>query len=203
MSGKTTRTKAKKPTPRKAAKRTARSRKRAGKRPAKRVAAVKPKLASVSAKPERLVYASRLQRAWLSLALLFLASLTSSSVVTAASADMQKAEIEAQSALVTHMQPKEYLYLQASSHGLDYELLHQIAYCESHWRMVKNAGSSAYGFFQIIDRTERYTPQFKAGGRKYDPFTNIDMAVYLNDKYGTFPWLESRPCWQARLKPSE
>lgn len=94
--------------------------------------------------------------------------------------------------------PKEYLLEQAKKRDLDYDLLYNIIDCESNWRMVKNNTSSAFGFFQILDRTEKYTPQYKKGLRKFDPFVNIDMGLYLYQKYGVSPWQESRACWGSR-----
>lgn len=91
--------------------------------------------------------------------------------------------------------PREYLKLRAEEEGLNYPLLDRIAYCESKWRMVKNARSSAYGYFQIVDGTERLTAAFKDGDRKEDPYANIDMAIHLYQKYGTIPWESSRSCW--------
>ncbi len=93
--------------------------------------------------------------------------------------------------------PKQYLYAQASEHGLNYRLLNRIIECESGWRMVQNKASSAFGYFQILDKTERSTPQFNEGKRKTDPIANIDMGLYLYERYGTSPWNESRPCWEA------
>jgi hypothetical protein len=61
--------------------------------------------------------------------------------------------------------------------------------------MVQNKKSTAYGYFQILDGTERLTPQYRAGLRKTDPYVNIDMAIFLYGKYGTIPWMESRICW--------
>lgn len=91
--------------------------------------------------------------------------------------------------------PREYMRMKAEEKGFDYELLNKIAFCESRWRMVKNRRSSAYGYFQIIDGTERMTPQYKAGLSKTDPYANIDMALYLYGRYRTIPWLASRRCW--------
>ncbi len=91
--------------------------------------------------------------------------------------------------------PKEYLYQRAEQLGFNAALLDRIAYCESRWRMVKNRISTAYGYFQIIDSTERMTPQYRAGYRKTDPYANIEMALYLYGRQGTRPWLASRRCW--------
>lgn len=91
--------------------------------------------------------------------------------------------------------PREYLKLRSEEEGLNYRLLDRIAYCESKWRMVKNSRSSAYGYFQIIDGTERLTNAYQEGHRKEDPYANIDMAIHLYEKYGTIPWASSRPCW--------
>jgi hypothetical protein len=66
--------------------------------------------------------------------------------------------------------------------------------------MVKNATSSAYGYFQIIDGTERTTPQYALGRRKFDPYTNIDMGLYLYETRGTNPWNESKGCWQWKYR---
>lgn len=91
--------------------------------------------------------------------------------------------------------PKEYLKKRAIEEGLDYTLLHRIVVCESHWRMTKNHKSSAYGYFQIIDGTERTTSQYQEGLRKFDPYVNIDMGVELFKRSGSSPWNESKPCW--------
>lgn len=129
-----------------------------------------------------------------SLVLLLFGALTSCGAVTLAGYDMQQSSALAQSVLA-QTEPKEHLYQAATERGLDYGLLAQIAKCESHWRMVPNARSSAYGYFQILDATEYHTPQYKEGRRKFDPITNVDMAVYLFERYGTNPWNESKPCW--------
>jgi hypothetical protein len=91
--------------------------------------------------------------------------------------------------------PKEYLRQRAAELGYNAALLDRIAYCESRWRMVKNRISTAYGYFQIVDGTERMTPQYRAGYRKTDPYANIEMALYLYGKQGTRPWFASRRCW--------
>lgn len=97
-------------------------------------------------------------------------------------------------------EPREYLAEQCQNLGYDCTLLDTIAFCESSWHMVQNAHSSAYGYFQIIDSTERTTPQYAEGRRKYDPYTNIDMALYLYGKRGSSPWNESRGCWSWRYR---
>lgn len=91
--------------------------------------------------------------------------------------------------------PREYLFRRAEEYGYDTNLLNRIAFCESRWRMVQNTKSTAYGYFQILDGTEKLTPQYKAGLSRMDPYVNIDMAVFLYGKYGTIPWTESRGCW--------
>ena len=77
----------------------------------------------------------------------------------------------------------------------DFTLLDAIITCESSWHMVQNAQSSAFGYFQIIDATERGTPQYAEGLRKVNPYTNLDMGLYLYQRYGASPWSESRGCW--------
>lgn len=130
----------------------------------------------------------------LSLVLLLAAALTSNVTIALAGYDLDRAEQQAQLAL-SQVEPRAYLYRVASERRLDYPLLERIAHCESSWRMVRNSQSSAYGYFQILDATERHTPQYKEGRRKFDPIANIDMAVYLFERYGSMPWSESRPCW--------
>ena len=107
------------------------------------------------------------------------------------------AEIE--QAYIAHAQtlisPRQYLKYRADEMNLNYTLLERIVHCESSWKMVQNKKSSAYGYFQILDRTEASTPQYKEGLRKFDPYANIDMGIYLFDRYGWQPWTESRPCW--------
>lgn len=93
------------------------------------------------------------------------------------------------------MPPREYLRLRAEQAGVSYALLNRIAYCESKWRMTQNEASTAYGYFQILDGTERLTPQYRTGLRKTDAYVNIDMAISLYQKYGTIPWTESESCW--------
>ena len=99
--------------------------------------------------------------------------------------------------------PREYLAQQCQALGCDALMLDTIAFCESSWRMVKNSHSSAYGYFQIIDGTEKTTPQYKDGERKFDPYTNIDMGIYLYQTRGTNPWNESRPCWSWRYRQAK
>ncbi|MEK7183546.1 MAG: transglycosylase SLT domain-containing protein [Patescibacteria group bacterium] len=94
--------------------------------------------------------------------------------------------------------PQEYLAQNCHEPSCDLLLLQTIIFCESSWRMVKNSSSSAYGFFQIIDGTERTTPQYALGRRKFDPYTNIDMGLHLYEKRGSSPWNESKGCWQPR-----
>lgn len=94
--------------------------------------------------------------------------------------------------------PKQYLQQTCQLKGCDFVLLNAIAECESGWRMVKNSQSTAFGYFQIIDGTEKTTPQYAEGERKFDPYTNIDMGVYLYEQRGTNPWISSRGCWQGR-----
>jgi soluble lytic murein transglycosylase-like protein len=94
--------------------------------------------------------------------------------------------------------PRQYMHFRAAEEGLDADLLDHIIRCESGWRMVQNSKSSAYGYFQIIDGTEKGTPQYKAGLRKTDPYVNIDMGIYLYQRSSWLPWLESKPCWGSR-----
>lgn len=108
---------------------------------------------------------------------------------------MERYEAEAAVVLSQQPQPQEYLKAEAERLGYNAKLLNRIAFCESGWRMVKNSKSSAYGYFQIIDATERHTPQYIAGQRKFDPYANIDMALYLYGRYGSAPWTESQGCW--------
>ena len=96
--------------------------------------------------------------------------------------------------------PQEYLAEQCQAPDCDIVLLSTIIACESGWRMVKNSSSSAYGYFQIIDGTERTTPQYHAGERKFDPYSNIDMGLYLYETRGTNPWNSSRGCWHRRYR---
>lgn len=91
--------------------------------------------------------------------------------------------------------PREYLRIRAEEEGVDAELLNRIATCESRWHMVQNKKSTAFGYFQILDGTEKLTPQYREGLRKIDPYVNIDMAIFLFKKYGTLPWTESASCW--------
>ena len=174
--------------------------------PKKRIAA-KPRNKRTVKKTRAVAQMAMAKRTWvhrveavlLSLILLLCGVTANAAVVFAAGKDIQRAENEAAFMRSEYKQPKEYLYDRAMELDLDYRILERIAFCESNWRMVKSSQSSAYGFFQIIDGTERYTPSFKAGQRKYDARTNIDMGVYLYSRYGVFPWTESKPCWKSAL----
>lgn len=97
--------------------------------------------------------------------------------------------------LVSQRLPREHLRLLAEEKKLNLKLLNKIVACESSWRMADITSSSAYGYFQIIDSTEKITPQFQEGKRKFDSLANIEMGVYLFDRFGAFPWYESKPCW--------
>ncbi|MFA5130023.1 MAG: hypothetical protein WC477_03845 [Patescibacteria group bacterium] len=107
-------------------------------------------------------------------------------------------DLESQRVGMGLVPPREYLRVRAEQHGYDYDLLNKIAYCESKWRMIHNAKSSAFGYFQILDGTEKLTPQYAAGLSKEDAYANIDMAIFLYGKYGTIPWMESQPCWVSQ-----
>ena len=91
--------------------------------------------------------------------------------------------------------PRAYLQMRSEELDLPFALLDKIVECESNWRMVKNPYSSAYGYFQIIDSTEKTTPQYKRGDRKFNPYTNIEMGIYLYTTRGTNPWNPSKGCW--------
>jgi len=88
-----------------------------------------------------------------------------------------------------------YLKKRSDELGLPYTLLNRIIECESTWIMQKNKLSSAYGYFQIIDGTEKTTPQYKSGLRKFDPYVNIDMGIWLYQQRGSQPWNASKHCW--------
>lgn len=94
-----------------------------------------------------------------------------------------------------NVSPREYLRANCKDPDCDFPTMDAIASCESGWRMVKNSSSSAFGYYQIIDGTEATTPQYKEGERKFDPYTNIDMGLYLYSTRGTNPWNESKGCW--------
>ena len=96
--------------------------------------------------------------------------------------------------------PRAYLIEECEERGCDFALLDAIVTCESKWIMVQNRQSSAHGYFQILDSTERGTPQYEAGRRKTNPYANIDMGVYLYERYGTSPWNESKACWLTRYQ---
>lgn len=95
----------------------------------------------------------------------------------------------------TSQSHRDYLKQRAEEEGFPFALLDRIVKCESGWRMVKNPISSAYGYFQIIDGTERTTPQYKAGQRKYDPYVNMEMGLWLYKTRGANPWYPSEHCW--------
>ncbi len=94
--------------------------------------------------------------------------------------------------------PREYLRAECQEPDCDFLLLDSIVTCESRWRMVQNSISSAYGYFQILDSTEKTTDPYKEGERKYNPYSNIDMGIYLYETRGGNPWNESKHCWMPR-----
>jgi len=96
--------------------------------------------------------------------------------------------------------PREYLFAQCEVVGCDADMLDAIATCESQWRMVGNTGSTAFGYYQILDSTERTTAPFKDGQRKFDPYANVDMGIYLYQTRGTNPWHESMGCWKYKYQ---
>lgn len=96
--------------------------------------------------------------------------------------------------------PRAYLARQCKEPDCDFALLDSIAWCESKWQMVGNPTSTAFGYFQILDGTERTTPQYVVGGSKYNPSDNIDMGVFLYERDSWYPWLSSRPCWHWRYQ---
>ncbi len=106
----------------------------------------------------------------------------------------------AQGKLESTLTPREYLRAMCQEPDCDFLLLDSIVTCESRWRMVQNSISSAYGYFQILDSTEATTDPFKEGERKYNPYSNIDMGIYLYDTRGSNPWNESKHCWQPRYR---
>jgi len=92
--------------------------------------------------------------------------------------------------------PRSYLHARCKEEKINCAILEKIVQCESGWRMVKNPKSSAFGYFRVIDSTEKTTPQYKEGKRKYDPVSNIEMGIWLFKKRGTNPWLMSARCWK-------
>ena len=105
-----------------------------------------------------------------------------------------------QNATALPLTPREYLYEQCVAPDCNALLLDKIAQCESQWRMVKNSVSTAYGYFQILDGTEATTPQWKEGKRKFDPYVNVDMGIFLFESRGSNPWNESKHCWYSKYQ---
>jgi len=104
------------------------------------------------------------------------------------------------SVIVYQPSPRAYLASICQQPDCDFDLLDSIAWCESKWKMVQNSISSAYGYFQIIDGTEATTPQYQEGKSKYNAYDNVDMGVFLYQRDGINPWLESRACWHWRYQ---
>ncbi len=81
--------------------------------------------------------------------------------------------------------------------GLSPEKMLSIARCESQFNhLAINKDSSSRGLFQIIKSTQKEVEA--KTGKKYDvfdPVENIEMAVWLNKKYGDKPWNASKGCW--------
>ncbi len=96
--------------------------------------------------------------------------------------------------------PRQYLYEHCREPECNALLLDMIATCESQWRMIKNSQSSAYGYFQILDSTEKTTPIYDEGRRKFDPYANVEMGIYLFETRGSNPWNESRHCWAPKYQ---
>jgi GDP-D-mannose dehydratase len=99
---------------------------------------------------------------------------------------------------VTDLTPRDYLRRQCDLLNCDFALLDAIITCESHWQMVQNPSSSAYGYFQILDATEETTPQYARGESKFNPYSNLDMGLYLYLHDGARHWNESRGCWGSK-----
>ena len=81
--------------------------------------------------------------------------------------------------------------------GIDPVKMLRITRCESKFdHLAINKDSSSRGLFQIIKSTQKEVEA--KTGKKYDvfdPVENIEMAVWLNKKYGDKPWNASKECW--------
>jgi hypothetical protein len=85
--------------------------------------------------------------------------------------------------------PVEYLRELA---GKDFDLLYDIAMCESHFNeSAKNAHSTASGIFQFLDSTWKSW----GTGDVFNAYDNIEAGVKLFNAKGSSPWLASSDCW--------
>jgi len=82
---------------------------------------------------------------------------------------------------------------------LDYPELYDIIVCESNWRNVCNQKygcPAGQGIAQIIPSTWEFV---QANGVKVgSPFNeedNLKAAIWLYERYGNKPWLQSQSCW--------
>lgn len=75
-----------------------------------------------------------------------------------------------------------------------------IAQCESGLQQYKNDGtlvtnpsSGAFGMFQDLPSHKRLAT--KMGLDLTDTVEHIQYNIWLYNKYGSAPWLASKPCW--------
>lgn len=79
-------------------------------------------------------------------------------------------------------------------------VMDRVKMCESGGNPnAKNKNSTASGSYQILQSTWNYEGKKLWGSLEgkdiFNPKDNEELAVYLFEKYGTSPWLESKACW--------
>jgi len=97
--------------------------------------------------------------------------------------------------------PTEAVYLALYASRLNVPiLLREIGRCESGNTLnAKNPNSSARGEYQFIKSSWKHYGKELWGDDwiNKDIFSkdNEELAIYVYNKYGTDPWLESKSCW--------
>jgi len=56
---------------------------------------------------------------------------------------------------------------------------------------------------KYLDSLIWFRDQYQAGERKFDPYTSVDMGIYLFETRGSNPWNESKGCWYWKYQLSQ
>lgn len=100
--------------------------------------------------------------------------------------------------------PQELVVYYADLYGTDAELAREIIRCESGWnRTADNPNSTAYSYFQFLDRTWYWTLErmgLPIDTPKDHPIISIQAGVWLLATDGSRHWNESKHCWNKSGK---
>jgi len=102
---------------------------------------------------------------------------------------------------ILRLAPRQYLHLIHPEYAKE---LDRIIQCESGWNpSAQNRLSSAGGLCQFLDSTWLWTAQrmgidLVVGLKdKTEPYTHLEMCVWLYEQDGVRHWLESQGCHQV------